>query len=78
MSFTALAGANTSLRAAAISIASPVAGFLPCRAGVSFTLNWPNPDKATESPPFAAVVMAETSASTALRACVFSRPACVA
>ena len=40
-SFNAFAGVNATLRAAGISMGSPVLGFRPWRAGIAFTLNCP-------------------------------------
>lgn len=62
-SFRALAGANVSLRLAAILIVPPVAGFRPSRAGESLTLNLPNPGTDTSSPAVAAVEIAPNTES---------------
>ncbi len=73
-SFTALAGRKVSFLDAAIWIASPVAGLRPSRAGLSFTLNLPNPLSDTSSPLAAAVTIAAIRSSTAFRASALVKP----
>ena len=49
-SFKSLLGLKVTFRVAAMLRASPVAGFRPIRAFVSFTSKLPNPRKSTLSP----------------------------